>query len=135
MKLLLRILTIIATSLCFLVVANISQAHHSVGAFDVTTEVTLEGVINTFEWTNPHVWLWLDVKSTDDSNTVTTWGLEGMSPNFIRRRGWTKNSLKPGDHIKVLAFPLKNGEPGGILLRVTDRDGIEKVMWDRRAQK
>ena len=106
-------------------------AHHSLGAFDSTTEMTVRGEVIQFEWTNPHAWVWIRVENPD--GTQTRWGLEGMSPNYLGRRGWDKNSLKPGDSVQVLIFPLKNGEPGGTFLRVTFEDGTEKIMWNRRA--
>ena len=108
-------------------------AHHSIeGSFDTTTEMTVEGEIIEFQWTNPHIWVWMNVEGPDG---VTRWGLEGMSPNFLRRRGWDKNALKPGDHVRVLIFPLKNGQAGGTFLRVTFEDDTEKIMWNRRASR
>ena len=52
-----------------------------------------------------------------------------MSPNFLGRRGWSKNTLKPGDHVKIVYAPLKSGEPGGTFLRATLADGTEMVMF------
>ena len=109
--------------------AGAAQAHHSFGVFDTTTEKEIEGDVVEFQWTNPHTWTWIDVKDADGA--VTRWGLEGMSPNFLGRRGWSKNSLKPGDHVKVVVYPLKSGEPGGTFLRATLPDGTVKVMFGR----
>jgi hypothetical protein len=112
--------------------AGAAQAHHSFGVFDTTTEKEIEGDVVEFQWTNPHTWTWIDVKDADGA--VTRWGLEGMSPNFLGRRGWSKNSLKPGDHVKVVVYPLKSGEPGGTFLRATLPDGTVKVMFGRGPQ-
>jgi Family of unknown function (DUF6152) len=112
-----------------LLAGGLARAHHSFSVFDMTTEKALEGDIAEFQWTNPHTWTWLDVKNAD--GTVTRWGLEGMSPNFLGRRGWSKNTFKPGDHVKVVVAPLKSGEPGGTLLRATLADGKEMVMFGR----
>ncbi len=88
---------------------------------------TIEGTVSDFQWTNPHTWTWVDVKGDDGS--VTKYGFEGMSPNFLGRRGWSKNTLKPGDHVKIVYAPLKSGEPGGTFLRATLKDGTEMVMF------
>jgi hypothetical protein len=116
-------------ALAALCMAGLASAHHSFSVFDMETEKVLEGDVVEFQWTNPHTWTWLDVKNAD--GTVTRWGLEGMSPNFLGRRGWSKNSFKPGDHIKAVIAPLKSGEPGGTLLRATLEDGSEVVMFGR----
>ena len=112
------------------IAAGGAGAHHSFSVFDMETRITIEGEIVEFEWTNPHTWTWLDV--TNENGSVTRWGLEGMSPNFLGRRGWTKNSLKPGDQVRIVIAPLKNGEPGGTFFRVTLEDGTEKVMFGGR---
>ena len=104
-------------------------AHHSFSVFDMTTQKELEGDVVEFQWTNPHTFLWIDVKGADGK--ATKWGLEGMSPNFLGRRGWTKHTFNPGDHIKVVIAPLKNGEPGGTLMRATLSDGTEMVNFGR----
>jgi hypothetical protein len=112
---------------CALTFAGAAAAHHSIAPFDMQSPKTIEGDIVEFQWTNPHTWTWINVKNADGS--VTKWGIEGMSPNFLGRRGWSKNTLKPGDHVKIVIAPLKNGEPGGTFLRVTLADGTEKVMF------
>ena len=110
-------------------VASPARAHHSFTVFDMTTEMFIEGEVVEFEWTNPHTWTWINVVNEDGS--VTKWGLEGMSPNFLGRRGWNKNTLKPGDHVEIAIYPLKSGEPGGTFLRATLEDGTVKVMFGR----
>jgi hypothetical protein len=87
-------------------------AHHSFAAFDVTTEKTITGTVKKFDYTNPHTWVWLDVPN--DHGGVETWGFEGMSPNYLGRRGWTRTTLKPGDKLTVTFRPMKDGENGGM---------------------
>jgi len=118
--------TTIVVGLAF---AGVADAHHSFSVFDMTTEKTIEGDIVEFQWTNPHTWTWVSVKSADGN--LTRWGLEGMSPNFLGRRGWSKNTFKPGDHVKMVIAPLKSGEPGGTLMRATLADGTEVVNFGR----
>jgi hypothetical protein len=110
-----------------LAVAGAASAHHSFAVFDMSTQKTIEGTVSDFQWTNPHTWTWVDVKGDDGS--VTKYGFEGMSPNFLGRRGWSKNTLKPGDHVKIVYAPLKSGEPGGTFLHATLQDGTEMVMF------
>jgi len=106
-----------------------AHAHHSFSVFDMQTNKELEGEIVEFQWTNPHTWTWLDVTNADGSKT--RWGLEGMSPNYLGRRGWSKNTFRPGDRIKAVIWPLKSGEPGGTLQRATLQDGTEVVNFGR----
>ena len=61
----------------------------------------------------------------NDKGAVETWGIEGMSPNYLGRRGWTKNSLKPGDKVSIVVRPMRDGSPGGMFVRATLADGRE----------
>jgi hypothetical protein len=89
-------------------------AHHSFAAFDITTQKTVTGTVHKVDWTNPHIWLWIDV--TNDKGTTETYGFEGMSPNFLARRGWTRTTLKVGDKIKINYRPMKDGSKGGMFM-------------------
>ena len=60
--------------------APIASAHHSFAAFDMTAEKTITGVVKKVNWTNPHIWIWVDV--TESSGATETYGFEGMTPNF-----------------------------------------------------
>jgi hypothetical protein len=99
-------------------------AHHSFAMFDMTQEKTISGTVSDFQWTNPHSWIWLDVPTADGGSEK--WGVEGMSPNFLERRGWSKNTLRVGDKVSVVVHPVRNGGKGGSFVRVTLPDG--KVM-------
>lgn len=106
-----------------------APAHHSFSAFDTDAEKVIAGDIVEFQWTNPHTWTWIDVTGPDGA--VTEWGVEGMSPSFLRHHGWTENTLEPGDHVVITIYPLKDGQPGGTFVRATLADGTVKVMLDR----
>ena len=95
--------------------------HHSYAMFDLSKTVTLQGTVRDFQWTNPHSWIWIDV--TDAKGATEQWGIEGMSPNYLARRGWSKHTLNPGDKVTVLIHPLKGTEHGGSFLSVTLADG------------
>jgi hypothetical protein len=99
-------------------------AHHSTAMFDFTKTVTLEGTIKDFQWTNPHTWTVLTVAG----KAAGDYGLEGMSPNYLAREGWSKRSLKPGDKVKMEVYPLKDGRKGGFMVSVTLPDG--KTMYN-----
>jgi hypothetical protein len=76
-------------------------AHHSFAAeFDINKPVTLVGTVTKLEWTNPHAYLFLDVKDPQ-TGAVTNWEIEMGSPNGLTRLGWTRNVLKPGDGVTV----------------------------------
>ncbi|MEP7354675.1 MAG: DUF6152 family protein [Acidobacteriota bacterium] len=111
----------------FLLSAMAAFAHHSFSMFDSTKIVTLTGTIKEFQWTNPHTLTFIDVPNADGNGT-TTWGIEGMSPNYLGRRGWTKTTLKPGDKVTINIFPLKEAKKGGTFLTVKLADGKEMVM-------
>ena len=90
--------------------AGLAAAHHSFTAFNMTDEKSVTGVVNRVEWTNPHIWIWIDVPDAKGA----TYGFEGMSPNFLERRGWTRTTLKAGDKITVSYRPLRDGKNGGM---------------------
>jgi Family of unknown function (DUF6152) len=84
-----------------------SFAHHSGSAFDQDHPVTLKGTVASFEWSNPHVFIGLDVK--DDKGEVEQWRVEANSPNMLTRVGWKKDMIKEGDQLAVTGFLAKNG--------------------------
>ncbi len=97
-------------------------AHHSFAAeYDSAKPVTLKGSVTKMEWMNPHARFYVDVK--DDSGAVTNWELELGSPNGLMRRGWTRNSLKPGDVVIIEGYLAKDGSKLANARNVTLGDG------------
>ena len=93
-------------------------AHHSFAAeFDSKKPLKLTGAVTKVEWTNPHVWFYIDVK--DESGKVTNWGLEMGGPNGLLRAGWTRNSMKIGDVVTVDGFHARDGSNVGNATTVT----------------
>ena len=92
-------------------------AHHSFAMFDETKETTLVGTIKEVQWTNPHIWV--QVLAKNDKGQDVEWSIEGGSPNGLTRQGWKRSSLKAGDKIEMVIHPLKNGQNGGSLMRVS----------------
>ena len=112
---------------CLIVaVSGVALAHHSFAAFDTTTQKTITGTVKKFDWTNPHTWVWVDV--TNDKGGVDTWGIEGMSPNYLARRGWSRTTLKAGDKITVTVRPMKSGENGGMWVSGKRPSGEALIM-------
>jgi len=96
-------------------------AHHSFAMFDRTKETTIVGTVHEFQWTNPHSWIELDV--ANDNGSVDKWSIELNSPNNLSRQGWRSDSIKPGDKISVVIWPLRSGEKGGLFISLTLPDG------------
>jgi hypothetical protein len=97
-------------------------AHHAEAAqFDTTKPVEVTGVVKKVEWMNPHIWYYVDVK--DENGKITTWGFSGGAPGMLARRGFTKNTLKPGDVVTVRGFRAKDGSNNASGGRVTFADG------------
>jgi hypothetical protein len=90
-------------------------AHHSFAMFDQKKVMTLSGTVHEFLWTNPHAWIEMDVPQ---GRTTQRWSIELNSPNNLKRQGWKRDSLKPGDKIVLRMAPLRSGEHGGLFLDV-----------------
>lgn len=90
-----------------------AQAHHSFALFDVTRTVELEGTVKSFEWTNPHSWVRLEV--TGPQNTTKEWLIELPPAGTLAREGWNRNFVKAGERIVVHVNPLKSGGKAGSL--------------------
>jgi hypothetical protein len=95
--------------------------HHSLAMYDTSTQVTIEAVVEEFEWRNPHSWLHIVVK--DDNRTDSMWTLESNSTGQLTQSGWTKDSAKPGDVVSVVLNPLRDGTRGGRLEEIRHIDG------------
>lgn len=96
-----------------------AMAHHSFAKFDRNKKVQIVGTVKEFQFTNPHVWVELIVADPATRKTVA-WSIEGLSPNNLKRVGWNRNSLKPGDKIKMTINPAISGAPGeGALIDAT----------------
>jgi len=100
---------------------DIAAAHHSNAAYDLDHPQTVEGTVKAVNWTNPHITFVIEA----DIKEGGTWVFEVSSPGVLTRSGWTKRSLQPGDHAVFRYAPLRDGNPGGFLLRVTLPNGQE----------
>lgn len=96
-------------------------AHHSAAIFDLDREVALEGTVAKFQFTNPHVWLYVNVQEEDGN--LAEWRIEHVSPNMLKRKGWKRNTFKPGDKVSIKAYPTKDGQTKGAFIRAVLPDG------------
>jgi hypothetical protein len=97
-------------------------AHHSTAMFDTTKEVELVGTVTDYQWTNPHVWIEIDVKTSEGE--IVHYSLELGAPRSMQRNGWKVRTLKAGDKITVVVSPLKSDKPGlALLVRAILPDG------------
>ena len=104
---------------------GVVQAHHSQSEFDSRAKVEVEGTVTKLEWKSPHAWVYLDV--TDTTGAKVNWSFELPSPATLMRRGWTRDSLKPGDRITVSGARAKNFPT--IALASSIRDGNGKPVF------
>ncbi len=104
-----------------LLLATPVAAHHSFAMFDSVNKTTITGTVTRFEWTNPHVFIELDVPGSNGE--LKHWSVELGSPSILQRSGWKYSDVKPGQKITAIVNPLRDGRPGGMLYRLTLADG------------
>ena len=104
-----------------LALAAPSFAHHSTSMYDMAHPVTVTGTVKRFEWTNPHAFVYLEVK--DDKGNVVEWEVEMMSLNHLRGYGWTQKTVKPGEQISCTGGAAKSGAPSMISSYMKLADG------------
>ncbi len=106
-----------------LLVTASAGAHHSFAMFDQTQRVTLKGKVTEFQWTNPHAFIQMTVPAA--SGGAEAWSIELNSPNNLRRQGWKATSLKAGDEVTLVMYPLRDlsDHKGGLFIEVTLPDG------------
>ena len=107
-------------------------AHHSFAAeYDDTKPVKFSGVVTKVEWTNPHIWFYVDEKKPD--GTVTHWAISGGAPGQLMRRGITKDVIQPGMMLVVEGFRAKDGTDNANGSKVTFPDGRQVFTSSQEA--
>lgn len=96
-------------------------AHHSFAIFDHTQTYTLKGTVESFQWTNPHGYIELDV--AEGPKGIEKFTVELTSINMLRRAGWKSSDVHAGDEVTAIVAPLLSGEAGGLLLELKVPDG------------
>ena len=98
-----------------------AAAHHSFAIFDHSQTYMLKGTVKSFQWTNPHGYIDLDV--AEGPPGIDRYTLELTSINMLRRAGWKSSDVNAGDQVTAIVAPLMNGQQGGLLLELKMSDG------------
>lgn len=96
-------------------------AHHSFAMFDQSKSVELRGIVKSFRWSNPHVFIQVLVKR--EGGDDEEWSIEMTSPEHLARVGWKPGTLKPGDKVTLMIHPMRDGVKGGQYLSGTGPEG------------
>jgi hypothetical protein len=123
-----RLLIAIPVIITALLLAIPLLAHHGAAAFDVTKMVTVKGTVTDFQYVNPHVQVYLDVKN--DKGEPESWQGELTAPNKLSRAGWSKRTLKPGDMITVTGNPAQNGAHTLWIRKLIGPDGESLQLFE-----
>lgn len=112
---------LLAVSVGALLLGQPLAAHHSFAMFDSVNKATITGTVTRFEWTNPHVFIEMDVPG--QNGETKHWSVELGSPSILQRSGWKFSDIKAGQKVTAIVNPLRDGRPGGMLYRLTLADG------------
>ena len=116
---------------CLIMLATVampSQAHHS-WPVDMANLVTVQGTVTAFAWQNPHPMITLDVVSADGAKE--TWEVGGPAINRMEAKGWTKETVRPGDVITGVGYQFRDGQKIIRLEKITFADGREMSLYAR----
>lgn len=102
-------------------------AHHSAAMFDNQKITELTGTVKEFQWTNPHVWIQVNV---DKAGTKEEWSVEGGSPNSLSRNGWRKSTFEPGTAVTIRVNPMRDGTHAGNFVGAKFADGKTLGRWE-----
>ncbi len=114
-------LMVLAVGLGLLLSTTPTFAHHSTTMYNMASPSTVTGVVKRFEWTNPHAYIYLEVKG-DDGKPVE-WAIEMMSLNHLKGYGWSKSTIKVGDTVTCTGGAAKSGAPAMLSSLVKLDDG------------
>jgi hypothetical protein len=125
-----QLLTFPATAVLLLfALEGSTYAHHGINAwFDMTRSATVKGTVTGFDWTNPHSYVYIDVK--DEKGAIQKWSAEMGSVGMLARHGWRRDTIKAGDEITLIGNPAKDGKSSMILDKAVLTDGRELPASD-----
>ena len=106
-----------------------ARAHHSAAMFDDSRVVELKGVVKELQWTNPHIWIQVNVDKAGAAGTKEEWSFEGGSPNSLSRSGWKKTSFVPGQKVTIRFNPMRDGTHAGQFVAAKFEDGTTLGRW------
>src|SRR5262245_17674715 len=96
-------------------------AHHAATMFDSTKVVEITGTIKELQWTNPHIWIQIQVQNSEGSRQE--WSIEGGGPNSLSRQGWRPTTFKPGEAVTLRINPMRDGTHAGLFVGAKFSDG------------
>ena len=102
-------------------------AHHSAAMFDNQKTTELTGTVKEFQWTNPHVWIQVNVEK---AGVKEEWSVEGGSPNSLSRNGWRKSTFSPGAAVTIRVNPMRDGTHAGNFVGAKFADGKTLGRWE-----
>jgi hypothetical protein len=111
----------VLTAASILLSSEAATAHHSFAMFDREKSVVVQGVVKELQWTNPHIWLYVMI--LNGQGAPEEWGFESGPTATLKRAGWNRELVKPGDKITLTMNPMKDGSHAGNLVNVTVADG------------
>jgi hypothetical protein len=114
-------LTAVTVALGVMMTATPSFAHHSTAMYNMASPTTVTGVVKRFDWTNPHAYIYLEVK--DEQGKTVEWAIEMMSLNHLKSYGWAHNTVQPGDTITCTGGAAKSGDPAMLSSLIKLADG------------
>jgi hypothetical protein len=101
----------------------LAVAHHSYAGFDRTRSRTLEGEVLKLDWRNPHVHFWIAVPNAASPTGRDVWTFEAGGINLVTKFGWSLNTFRIGEKVKVTFFPMEDGRHGGAFIKAQHADG------------
>lgn len=105
-----------------------AYAHHSAAMFDRDRVVELTGTVKELQWTNPHIWIQVNV--TNAAGTAQEWSVEGGSPGTLSREGWRPTTFKPGDQVTLKVNPMRDGSAAALFVGAKFADGRTIGRWE-----
>ena len=103
-------------------------AHHAATMFDITKVVEITGAVKELQWTNPHIWIQIEIAKS--SGAREEWSIEGGGPNSLSRQGWRPTTFKPGDTVTLRINPMRDGTHAGLFVGAKFSDGKKLGRWD-----
>ena len=116
-----KLATLCSTIVAVTAFVGPAMAHHSFAMFDQEKTITVNGTVKEFEWSNPHAWMHMVV--TGQGGKTEEWSFEMGSVGQLVRAGWKADTVKPGDKLKMVMHPLKDGSRGGQYVSAFTADG------------
>lgn len=110
----------VATLAALLALPSLVLAHHSFAMFDMAKSISYQGKVKEVQWTNPHIWVELDVTA---NGKTTSLSFEGAAIAVVKRVGWLKDTVQAGDSITIVGHPYRDGRPGGSIDHIILADG------------